>query len=225
MQQRLKDIDAVIFDMDGTLTDSMWVWVSIDEDYLKKYNLTEPENFHEDMEGMSFLEVAQYYQKAFPTLNRSLDEIMEEWHEMAHEKYMHEVPLKKGVREFIENMRKEGKKTGIATSNSRALVDETLEALGISHLFDSVKTSGEAGAGKPAPDVYLLAAEDLGVRPERCLVFEDVPAGIMAGKSAGMYVCAVEDEFSSTLTDKKRELADYYIQDYDDIKNGTYEVL
>lgn len=225
MLQRLKDIDAVIFDMDGTLTDSMWVWVSIDEDYLTKYNLTEPENFHEDMEGMSYLEVAQYYQKAFPSLHKTLDEIMEEWHEMAYDKYMHEVPLKKGVREFIEAMRKEGKKTGIATSNSRALVDDTLKALKIFHLFDSVKTSGEAGAGKPAPDVYLLTAESLGVRPERCLVFEDVPAGIMAGKSAGMYVCAVEDEFSSPLAAKKRELADYYIQDYDDIKNGTYEVL
>lgn len=225
MTERLKHIDAVIFDMDGTLTDSMWVWVSVDEDYLKKYQLTEPPNFHEDMEGKSYLEVAQYYQKVFPSLHKSLDEIMEEWHDMAYEKYMHEVPLKKGVQEFIENMRREGKKIGIGTSNSRALVDETLDALHVSHLFDSVKTSGEAGAGKPAPDVYLLVAETLGVKPERCLVFEDIPAGIMAGKSAGMYVCAVEDDFSIALADKKRDLADFYIQDYDDIKNGTYEVL
>lgn len=225
MIQRLKDIDAVIFDMDGTLVDSMWIWVSIDEDYLKKYNLTEPENFHDDMEGMSYLEAARYYQKAFPALHKTLDEIMEEWHVMAHDKYMNEVPLKKGVQKFIEAMRKEGKKIGIGTSNSRALVDETLKALHISHLFDCVKTSEEAGAGKPAPDVYLLVAESLGVKPERCLVFEDVPAGIMAGKNAGMCVCAVEDEFSGPLADKKRKLADYYIQDYDDIKNGTYEVL
>ena len=104
MTERLKDIDAVIFDMDGTLTDSMWVWVSVDEDYLKKYQLTKPPNFHEDMEGKSYLEVAQYYQKVFPSLHKSLDEIMEEWHDMAYEKYMHEVPLKKGVQEFIEKL-------------------------------------------------------------------------------------------------------------------------
>ena len=138
---------------------------------------------------------------------------------------MHEVPLKKGVKEFIEMVRKEGVKTGIATSNSRKLATETLEALGISHLFDAVKTSEEAGAGKPAPDVYLLAAEKLKAEPSRCLVFEDVPAGIMAGKRAGMRVCAVEDDFSASLRDKKRKLADYYIQDYDDIKREAYEVL
>lgn len=225
MTEMLKDIDAVIFDMDGTLVDSMGIWVSVDEEYLGKYQLTEPENFHEDMEGMSYLEVARYYQRMFPTLSRTVEEIMDEWHEMAHDKYMHEAPLKKGVREFIEAMRAEGKKIGIATSNSRALVDDTLRALKISDLFDTVKTSGEAGAGKPAPDVYLLAAKELHTEPSRCLVFEDVPAGIMAGKNAGMKVCAVEDEFSAKLGEKKRMLADYYIQDYDDIKRETYEVL
>lgn len=221
----LRDIDAVIFDMDGTLVDSMWIWVRVDEEYLEKYHLTEPENFHEDMEGMSYLEVAQYYHRMFPELPVTVEEIMEEWHEMAHDKYMHEVPLKKGVREFIETVRRNGVKTGIATSNSRGLVDDTLKALGITHLFDAVKTSEEAGAGKPAPDVYLLAAGELKANPARCLVFEDVPAGIMAGKSAGMRVCAVEDEFSASLRDKKRRLADYYIQDYDDIEKETYEVL
>ncbi len=225
MTEMLRDIDAVIFDMDGTLVDSMWIWVRVDEEYLEKYHLTEPENFHEDMEGMSYLEVAQYYHRMFPELPVTVEEIMEEWHEMAHDKYMHEVPLKKGVREFIETVRRNGVKTGIATSNSRGLVDDTLKALGITHLFDAVKTSEEAGAGKPAPDVYLLAAGELKANPARCLVFEDVPAGIMAGKSAGMRVCAVEDEFSASLRDKKRRLADYYIQDYDDIEKETYEVL
>lgn len=225
MTQMLENIDAVIFDMDGTLVDSMWVWTSVDEEYLEKYNLTEPENFHEEMEGMSYMEVAQYYQRAFPTLHKTLDEIMDEWHEMAYDKYMHEVPLKKGAGEFLKEMCTQGKKIGIATSNSKALADDTLNALGITGYFDAVKTSGEAGVGKPAPDVYLLAAESMGVLPERCLVFEDVPAGIMAGKRAGMHVCAVEDEFSASIREKKRSLADYYIQDYDDIKNETYEVL
>ena len=89
----------------------------------------------------------------------------------------------------------------------------------------SVWTSDEAKVGKPAPDVYLRVAESLGVEPERCLVFEDVPNGILAGKNAGMKVCAVEDPFSKPQEALKRELADYYIQDFDDIKNNTYEVL
>ena len=104
-------------------------------------------------------------------------------------------------------------------------METTLKALHIEELFDSVRTSCEVSAGKPAPDVYLKVAEDLQVNPENCLVFEDVPMGILAGKNAGMTVCGVDDEFSRPQEEKKKELADYYICDYDDIKNQTYEVL
>lgn len=225
MKEMLKDIDAIIFDMDGTLIDSMWIWPDIDEVFLKKYNLTPPEHFHEGMEGMSFTEVARYFLELFPSLSCTPEEVMEEWTEMAHDRYMTQVKLKKGVCEFIRSARAQGLKIGIATSNGRALVDDTLEALDIRELFESVRCACEAGAGKPAPDVYLLVAEELKADPGRCLVFEDVCMGILAGKNAGMKVCAVEDPFSSPQAEKKRELADYYIQDYDDIKNGIYEVL
>ena len=206
----LEDIDAVIFDMDGTLIDSMWIWPSIDEDFFEKYNLVEPENFHENIEGMSYTEVVHFFLEAFPTLKRTPEQIMDEWTEMARDRYMNEAPLKTGVHGFILEMKRQGKKIGIATSNGRALV---------------VRTACEAGKGKPAPDVYLLVAKELGVSPGHCLVFEDVPMGILAGKNAGMKVCAVDDAFSRIQEEKKKSLADYYIYDYDDIKNETYEVL
>ena len=79
--------------------------------------------------------------------------------------------------------------------------------------------------GKPAPDVYLKTAAGLHKKPEECLVFEDVPMGILAGKNAGMKVCAVEDAFSAQQADKKKDLADYYIDDYFQVMNHTYEVL
>lgn len=144
---------------------------------------------------------------------------------MAHERYVQKAPLKEGVYEFIVEMRRQGKKTGIATSNGRTLTEATLEALGVAQLFDVVRTACEVAKGKPAPDVYLLVAQEMGVDPKRCLVFEDVSMGILAGKNAGMRVCAVDDEFSRYQEEKKRELADYYIHSYDDIKNETYEVL
>lgn len=225
MIEILKDIDAVIFDLDGTLLDSMWVWTAIDEEYMKKYNLTVPEDFHEGMEGKSYTEVAQYFKDIFPTLSLTREEIMEEWTQMAHEKYVTEVPLKKGARAFLNMIKASGIKTGIATSNTKKLVTDTLGALGIDAMFDSVRTSCEVAAGKPSPDVYLLVASDLEVEPCRCLVFEDVPMGILAGKNAGMTVCAVKDDFSEIQREKKRKLADYYIDNYDEIQNGTYEVL
>lgn len=221
----IEEIDAVIFDMDGTLIDSMWIWPSIDEVYLKKYNLVAPENFHEDIEGMSYTEVSRYFLEVFPTLTCTQQEVMDEWTEMAHERYMTEAPFKEGVREFILEMRSQGKKIGIATSNSRTLTEDTLRALNAAELFDVIRTACEVGKGKPAPDVYLSVAEEMGVEPECCLVFEDVPMGILAGKNAGMKVCAVDDEFSRYQEEKKRSLADYYIYSYEDIKNETYEIL
>lgn len=221
----LKDIDAIIFDIDGTLIDSMHIWTDIDDIFLEKYNLKEPENFHEGMEGKSYSETAQYFLDLFPELPHTRQELEEEWHEMAFDVYTKNMPLKKGAYEFILTMHQAGKKLGIATSNSRDLAEGMLKNNRIWKYLDSVWTSDEAKAGKPAPDVYLKVAESLGVKPSRCLVFEDVPNGILAGKNAGMKVCAVEDQFSKEQEHLKRELADYYIQEFDDIKNNTYEVL
>lgn len=220
-----RDVEAVIFDIDGTLLNSMTVWADIDDIFLEKYNLTEPENFHEGMEGMSYSETADYFLRIFPTLTQTSKELQEEWYEMAYDIYGSDVTMKKGAYNFLHHLKQSGYKLGVATSNHRELALHALRAHGVDTLFDSIWTSGEAGAGKPAPDVYLKVAESLEVSPEHCLVFEDVPMGVLAGKNAGMKVCAVEDEFSKSQREKKREYADYYINDYDDIKNNTYEVL
>ncbi len=221
----LTEKKAVIFDMDGTLIDSMWVWHSVDEIYMQKYHLIEPDDFHEEMEGMSFAEVADYFLRAFPNLMLTTAEIMEEWHQLAMHKYRNEVQLKEGALEFLLSLKEQGICLGIATSNSRELAEAVLDAHGIRNLFDCILTSDEAKAGKPAPDVYLKVAEKLNVLPAQCLVFEDVPKGILAGKNAGMTVCAVYDAAAEYQEEKKRELADYSIRNFFDIKNKTYEVL
>ena len=221
----LNNIEAVIFDVDGTLIDSMWVWKRIDDLFLEKYHLEEPEGFHEGMEGKSYSETADYFLELFPTLTHTRQELEDEWTEMAFEIYTTQMELKKGAFEFIQELKDKGIKLGIATSNNRELAEGTLRHCKILDMFDSVWTSGEAKAGKPDPAVYLCVAEALQIAPENCLVFEDIPMGILAGKNAGMKVCAVHDVDSINQEDKKRALADYYIQDYDDIKNNTYEVL
>lgn len=220
----LNNIEAVIFDLDGTLVDSMWMWKEIDVEYLNKFGIEVPSDLQQAVEGMSFSETAQYFKERF-NLPDPIDVIKAEWNQMAWDKYGNEVPLKKGVIEFLEELRSRGIKTGIATSNSKELVNHVLKSLNITEYFDSVRTSCEAKKGKPAPDIYLLVADDLQVDPKYCLVFEDLALGVMAGKSAGMSVCAVFDPYSEDDKDRKRELADYYIDTYFDIFEDKVEKL
>lgn len=213
---------AVIFDMDGSLVDSMWIWPEVDKVYMKKYHLTPPESFHKDIEGMSYTETAGYFVDRFG-LDQSVEQVMEEWKDMTLELYMTKVLPKKGVVDFLRDMKQRGILMGIATSNSRELAEAALKAQNIGQYFSAVRTSCEVSAGKPAPDVYLKVAEDLHVRPQECLVFEDVPNGIRAGKNAGMEVCAVDDDFSRPDEAEKKRLADYFIRDFEEIRKNTYE--
>ena len=210
---------AVIFDLDGTLVDSMWMWKDIDIEFLARYGYECPEDLQKAIEGMSFSETAVYFKERF-ALPIELDEIKRIWTEMSIDKYRNEVPLKPGAGEFLRRLKERGVVLGIATSNGRDMVDAVLGSLGIEALFDNVTVGCEVANGKPAPDIYLHVADLLGVRPENCLVFEDVPAGILAGKRAGMEVCAVEDAFSREFAGEKRRLADYFITDYFELLNG-----
>ena len=221
----LKQIQAVLFDMDGTMMNSMWVWVDVDKVYMEKYHLTPPEDFYQKMEGKSYTETAEYYLELFPQIHKTVDEIKQEWYDMTLQRYAEDVELKSGLVELLKELKARGIRTGVATSNTRDLVTHTLKAHDIDAYIDVISTGCEAGAGKPAPDVYLNAARALQVQPEHCLVFEDVPMGILAGKNAGMKVCAVEDPFSKPQEERKRLLADYYIQNFADVLNGTYETL
>ena len=212
----LKDIQAVLFDLDGTLVDSMWVWRDIDIAYLGKFGLTLPESLQAEIEGKSFTETAVYIKERFD-IPDSIEEMKAAWNRMAFDKYTHEVPLKKGAREFLNHCKEKGIRLGIATSNSRELVDNIIRVHGLSDYFTGVVTGCEVERGKPSPDVYLEAARRCGVEPSACLVFEDIIPGIMAGRAAGMKVCAVEDDYSLPQEMEKRRLADYYIKDYYDI--------
>ncbi len=210
---------AIIFDLDGTLVDSMWMWKSIDVEFLGQYGHECPQELQRDIEGMSFSETAEYFKDRF-CLPLSTDEIKEAWIKMSIDKYRYEVPAKKGIMEFLSHVRDRGILCGIATSNSRKMVDAVTESLKLKPYFQAITTACEVKAGKPEPDIYLKVAEDLGVEPGECLVFEDVPAGILAGKRAGMAVCAVDDDFSKYMEAEKRELSDYFIRDYFEILDG-----
>ena len=202
-------IEAVIFDLDGSMVDSMWIWRSIDIEYLGKFGITLPDNLQACIEGMSFSETAAYFKERFD-LPDDLETIKADWNRMAKDKYAHEVPVKEGVKELLAYCKEHGIKAGIATSNSRELVESVVRAHQMESCFGWIMTACEVEKGKPAPDIYLAVAEKLAVKPENCLVFEDIIPGIQAGKAAGMQVCAVYDKYSEYQDMEKHMLADYY---------------
>lgn len=212
----LHHFEAIIFDLDGTLLDSMWMWHAIDVAYLGQFGITVPEKLQESIEGMSFSETAVYFKNTF-RLPDDLDTIKADWNAMACDKYRYEVPFKEGGIAFLKKAKEMGFKLGVATSNSRELVEHAAEAHSLYSYFSCIVTGCEVKKGKPAPDVYLEAARKLGVEPKKCLVFEDIIPGIRAGKAAGMKVCAVEDAYSANVRKEKCDLADYFIDSYQEL--------
>lgn len=217
-EELTEGIQAVIFDLDGTLIDSMWMWKQIDIDYLARHGHPLPEDLQDCIEGMSFSETAVYFKERFG-LSDSLDVIKTDWNRMAYDIYVNDVPLKPGALEFLQYLKEKGIRTGIATSNSKELLMAVLNSLGIAEYFDELHTSCEVAKGKPAPDIYLLVAQKLGVEPEKCLVFEDIMQGILAGKAAGMKVCAIKDEFSIKQEAEKMASADWFVAGFAEIMN------
>ena len=211
----IENYEAVLFDLDGTLVDSMWLWHAIDVEYLAGFGLEVPDDLGSAIDGMGFSETAAYFKERF-NIPDSIEKIKETWNNMAYEFYCTRVPLKSGARDFLKYLKSRGIKTAIGTSNSIELTKNVLEALEISDYFDTVVTACMVNAGKPRPDIYLKAAENLSVAPSKCIVFEDIVQGIMAGKNAGMTTVAVADNYSRDSADMQAELADYYIDGFDE---------
>ena len=213
----LYNFDAMIFDLDGTLVDSMWMWRDIDIEYLKRFNIPLPKNLQSEIEGMSFTETAIYFKERFK-INDDIEKIKKDWNDMAYHIYKNKVKLKNGALEFIKYLSCIGKKLGIATSNSKELTFACTDALGITSYFDSIITGCDVKKGKPDPTIYLENAKRLNVKPDRCLIFEDIPVGLMAGRNAGMSTCSIYDKYSANMAKEKLELSDFNIIDYVDLK-------
>ncbi len=220
----IEHIQAVLFDIDGTLVDSMGVWHDIDIEYFNLLQMVMPPTLQKDIEGMSFTETAVYFKETFQLTEKTVEDIKLDWIRMAHEKYLYEIKAKPGAKEFMTFLKEKGIKIGCATSNDRNLAMAALKPHGFLEKVDVLCTACEVNAGKPAPDIYLKAAQELGVAPEHCLVFEDVPNGMRAGKAAGMTVIGVEDEHSKPYKKEIDEICDAYIKDYYELLDGKLEV-
>lgn len=208
-----KKFQAVLFDLDGTLIDSLSVWHDVDVAFLGRRGLAVPDGLQKDLGGFSMVEVGEYMKKRFG-FTETVEEMMAEWNELAYEAYRYRFGLKSGAGNFLHFLKAEGFATGLVTSNSRKLAEASFEKNHLQEVMDVLITANEVPHGKPEPDIYLEAAARLSADPESCLVFEDHPDGILAAKRAGMQVCAVADAFTRDEEEEKRKMADGFIRDF-----------
>ncbi len=213
MSLKLEGIKAALFDMDGTLVDSMWMWAEIDLMMLAKRGMEYDTHFQKEIEGLSYNETVSYMKKRFG-LKETEEELKDEINQAAMDNYEFKVRYKPGAKAFLEECRKSGVKCGMSTSNSRELLSACERNLHFFQYFDSIRTTNEVENSKPFPDCYLLNASDLNVSPSECVVFEDIIPGIQAGKAAGMRVIAVKDDYSAPVEEEKKRLADGFISDF-----------
>lgn len=205
---------ACIFDLDGTLLDSMKLWDEIDRDFLKKRGLAVPLDFAEAVSSLSFQEAAAYTVRRF-RLPDSAEELMREWNDMAVYAYGHTVPMKPYAKEYLFRLKEHGVKLGIATSLSEKLYRPVLRQHGIEVLFDAMCSTDEVPSrSKSNPEVFLLAAKGLSVEPRDCVLFEDILVAVQSGKAAGMTVYGVYDEASGKNWDEIKRTADGVLYDF-----------
>lgn len=221
----IENAKAIIFDLDGTLVDSMWLWDKIDTTYLKRFGVDKPSDLKKEITHLSFDKTAEYFKERF-NIKDSVDTILETWYKMSYDEYTNNIKLKAGAKEFLEYASSKGIKLGVATSNSMVLVETCLKSNGVFHLFDKITLTSEVSRDKRFPDVYLLAAERLGVNPDDCIVFEDILPAIYGAKSAHMTVIAVDD-VNTPLEDKPKiiEEASMVISNYNDLLHKAESLL
>ncbi|MBQ8541350.1 MAG: HAD family phosphatase [Clostridia bacterium] len=208
---------GVIFDMDGTILDSMRVWDKIDVDYLNARGIRVPEDYARTISTMTGVECAQYSIKRF-NLTDTVEDLIKEWDERALFEYANNLELKKGAKAYIEKLKEKGVKIALATSSSKTLYEAALKHTGVYDLFDTFVSTDESGISKRDPHVYLYAAEKLGVDITDCVVFEDVPTAVKTAKSTGARVVCVWDERWDAFKAEMEDAADKYIYSFDEME-------
>ncbi|MBR2521720.1 MAG: HAD family phosphatase [Coriobacteriales bacterium] len=191
----------------------MGVWYEVDQRFCETYDMQLPENYVQEIAALGFRETAQYFYD-HSNLDMTVEEIGEKFNEMAVYAYSHTVKCFDGAVKYLQNLKKRGVKTAIATSVSKHLLKASMQANGFEELIDAVAFCDECGSNKHSSDVYALAARKIGCAPEECLVFEDVAVAIESAKRIGMTAGAIHDRHSFRNSERVREVADFYLESF-----------
>ncbi len=217
-------IQAAIFDVDGTLLDSMPIWMDAGVRYLKGIHVVPEENLGATLWEMSIPEGVAYLKEHYH-LPFSNQEITDGIIAKVRDFYYNEAPLKPGAKEFLEKLHQMNVPMVIATSSDRSYLNAALTRTGIAHYFQKIFTCAEVGAGKTQPVIYNVAAEFLGYPHESTFVFEDVVHAARSAKSAGFKVIGIYDEASAKDAAAMKDVCDLYLHDFCSIGDGSHWLI
>ncbi len=204
-------IRGAIFDVDGTLLDSMFIWDTIGETYLRSIGYEPREKLNEVFKNMSLFQAARYYRTEYG-VTLSIDEIMNGVNAMLERYYRFEVSLKPGVAELLAQLQASGVKLCIATATDRYLVEAALERCGVLSCFGAIFTCNEVGHGKDEPDIFEEALRFLGTEKAETVVFDDALYAVRTAKEAGFPVAAVYDSHERSQVEVCAR-SDLYLED------------
>ncbi len=205
-------IKGAIFDLDGTIIDSMFIWDTIGEEYLRSLGMVPKENLAEVFKTFTLTQAAEYYRNHYG-IKFSADEIVDDINNMVAEIYRTKVTLKTGVGDFLKRLQSAGVKMCVATITDRTIVEDTLKRLNVLEYFSEIFTCAEVGYNKETPEIYRQALNHLGTPKAETIVFEDALHAINTAKDDGFKVAAVYDSHEPRQ-EKVKEISDYYIADF-----------
>ena len=206
-------LTLAIFDFDGTLFDSMFLWDHVGEIYLHSLGKEPKPSMREDVRALSLYQSACYFRKEYD-LSISVEEIMAGINKTIEHFYIHEVLPKPGVVGFLEQMKKAEIRMCIATASDRYLIEAALKRCGMEHYFEAIFTCSEVGHGKGEPVIFQKAMAYFGAERGNTVIFEDAIHAIQTAKADGFAVAAVFDN-SEKHQSEIRDLSDCYIADFE----------
>lgn len=209
----MKNYKYAIFDMDGTLIDSMKIWENLGVEYLTNKNIKVKENLNEIINSMSMEESAIYFKKKFG-IKDSVKKIISDENKLIEHKYKYEIPLKENVKEYLSYLKKKDIKMCVTTATSLNLAKTALRRLDVLKYFSFVISCDETKVGKSKPDIYYLALDKMNAKIEETVVYEDADYAIKTAKKAGLYCVGVYDEVSSREKKEILKFCDEYIESF-----------
>lgn len=212
-------IKGIIFDLDGTLIDSMGIWCSIDRAFLKENGVDNPPpDVSDKVKKLSIERAAEYFINNFG-LKCTVKYIVDRIEELVRIEYEENITLKPYVCEVLDMLDRKNIPYGIATATYKNLAVAVLKRLGIYGRFKFLLTGSEYPRGKKFPDIYTGGAERLGLSPNEVLVVEDSLHCIETAINAGFVTVGVYDEVSDSDRDEMERISDYYFESLDKIES------